>query len=161
DGHFSEDSTFSVTDWLAHTPREVLAKNFGVPEKAFAGIPDKELFIFQTKAPGPLAADKVAGAGPVPTPYSYRLLDQKPIRMKGGTVRISDSTTFPAANTIAAAYVEIEPGAMRELHWHPNANEAQYYIAGEGRMTVFAGEGRAGTFNYRPGDVGFVPQNMG
>ena len=66
DGNFSEDSTFSVTDWLAHTPREVLAKNFGVPEQAFAGIPDKELFIFQSKVPGPLAADRVAGAGPLP-----------------------------------------------------------------------------------------------
>jgi oxalate decarboxylase len=28
-------------------------------------------------------------------------------------------------------------------------------------MTVFAAEGRAGTFDYGPGDVGFVPQNMG
>ena len=53
DGNFSEDSTFSVTDWLAHTPREVLAKNFGVPETAFAGIPEKELFIFQSKVPWP------------------------------------------------------------------------------------------------------------
>jgi oxalate decarboxylase len=161
DGHFSEDNTFSLTDWLAHVPREVLAKNFGVPEKAFAGMPEKELFIFQGKPPGPLAADKVAGAGPVPKTYSHRLLARAPIRTKGGTVRISDSTTFPAASTIAAAYVEIEPGAMRELHWHPNANEAQYYISGEARMTVFAAEGRAGTFDYRPGDVGFVPQNMG
>jgi oxalate decarboxylase len=161
DGHFSEDNTFSLTDWLAHIPREVLAKNFGVSEKAFAGIPEKEQFIFQGKPPGPLAADKVAGTGPVPKTYSHRLLAQDPIRAKGGTVRISDSTTFRAASTIAAAYVEIEPGAMRELHWHPNANEAQYYISGEARMTVFAAEGRAGTFDYRPGDVGFVPQNMG
>jgi oxalate decarboxylase len=161
DGNFSEDSTFSVTDWLAHTPREVLAKNFGVPERAFAGIPDKELFIFQSKVPGPLASDRVAGAGPVPTSFSYRLLAQEPIRMKGGTVRISDSTTFPAATTIAAAFVEVEPGGMRELHWHPNANEAQYYISGQARMTVFAAADTAGTFDYQPGDVGFVPRNMG
>src|SRR5262245_1573381 len=161
DGNFSEDNTFGLTDWLAHTPREVLAKNFGVPEKAFAGIPEKELFIFQAKVPGPLAADKVVGAGPVPKSYSHRLMAQEPVRTKGGTVRISDSTTFPVATTIAAAYVEVEPGAMRELHWHPNANEAQYYISGQARMTVFAAEGRAGTFDYQPGDVGFVPQNMG
>ena len=162
DGNFSEDSTFSVTDWLAHTPREVLAKNFGVPERAFADIPNKELFIFQSKVPGPLAADRVAGAGPVPASYSYRLLAQKPtVRTKGGTVRISDSTTFPVATTIAAAFVEVEPGAMRELHWHPNANEAQYYISGQARMTVFAAAETAGTFNYQPGDVGFVPRNMG
>jgi oxalate decarboxylase len=59
----------------------------------------------------------------VPTPYSHRLLAQKPIRTKGGSVRISDSAVFPAATTIAAAFVEVEPGGMRELHWHPNANE--------------------------------------
>lgn len=161
DGNFSEDNTFSLTDWLAHIPREVLAKNFGVAESAFAGIPNKELFIFQGAVPGPLAADRVAGAGPVATPYSHRLLAQEPIRTRGGTVRLSDSSTFPAATTIAAAYVEIEPGALRELHWHPNANEAQYYLSGQARMTVFAAEGRAGTFDYQPGDVGFVPRNMG
>jgi oxalate decarboxylase len=161
DGDFSEDDTFSLTDWLAHTPREILAKNFGVPERAFAGIPDKELFIFQAKVPGPLAADRVAGAGPVPKTYSHRLLAQKPIRTRGGTVRISDSTTFPAAATIAAAFVEVEPGGMRELHWHPNADELQYYISGQARMTVFAGDGAAGTFTYVSGDVGFVPRNMG
>ncbi len=162
DGNFSEDSTFSVTDWLAHTPRSVLAKNFGVPERAFAGIPEKELFIFQSMTlPGPLAADRVAGAGPVPTSFSHRLLAQEPIRTTGGTVRISDSTTFPASTTISAAFVEVEPGGMRELHWHPNANEAQYYIAGQARMTVFAADATAGTFDYQPGDVGFVPRNMG
>jgi oxalate decarboxylase len=161
DGQFSEDNTFSLTDWLVHLPREVLAKNFGVPERAFAGIPNKELFIFQAKVPGPLAADRVAGAGPVPTSFSHRLLAREPIRTKGGTVRILDSTSFPAATTIAAAYVEVEPGAMRELHWHPNANEAQYYLSGQARMTVFAAEGEAGTFDYQPGDVGFVPRNMG
>ena len=50
---------------------------------------------------------------------------------------------------------------MRELHWHPNANEAQYYISGQARMTVFAADATAGTFDYQPGDVGFVPRNMG
>ena len=132
-----------------------------MPERAFAGIPDKELFIFQAKVPGPLAADRVAGAGPLPSPFTYRLLAEEPIRTKGGTVRISDSTMFPAATTIAAAFVEVEPGGMRELHWHPNANEAQYYISGQARMTVFAADATAGTFDYQPGDVGFVPRNMG
>ena len=54
---------------------------------------------------------------------------------------MSDSTAFPAATTIAAAFVEVEPGGMRELHWHPNANEAQYYISGRARMTVYAADG--------------------
>jgi oxalate decarboxylase len=34
DGNFSEEETFLLSDWLAHTPKDVLAKNFGVPESA-------------------------------------------------------------------------------------------------------------------------------
>src|SRR5262249_24943607 len=56
---------------------------------------------------------------------------------------------------------EVELGAMRELNWHPQASEAQGCIAGKPRTTVFAPADRAGTFDYLPGDVGFVPQNMG
>lgn len=46
---------------------------------------------------------------------------------------------------------------MREMHWHPNNDEWQYYISGTGRMTVFAPNGTARTFDYRAGDVGYVP----
>lgn len=160
DGDFSEDSTFLLTDWLAHTPKEVLAKNFGVPEAAFANIPKKELYIFQTQIPGPLTKDRVVGNGPVPLSFSHRLLAQEPIRTKSGQVRIVDSSNFPASKTIAAALVEIEPGGMRELHWHPNGDEWQFYISGHARMTVFGSESLARTFNYQAGDVGVVPFPM-
>jgi len=76
-------------------------------------------------------------------------------------VRITDSSTFPVSKTIAAALVEIAPGGMRELHWHPNNDEWQYYLEGEGRMGVFASSGQARTFDYRAGDVGYVPFAMG
>src|SRR5258705_91132 len=70
DGHFDENSSFLLTDWLAHTPREVLAKNFEVPESAFANLPDHELYIFHAPVPGPLSAERIAGAGPVPEPFT-------------------------------------------------------------------------------------------
>jgi oxalate decarboxylase len=66
-------------------------------------------------------------------------------------VWIADAGTFPVTTT-AAALVEVDPGGLREMHWHPNADEWQYYIAGTDRMTVFASSGRARTFDYRPGD---------
>lgn len=161
DGNFSEDSTFLLTDWLAHTPKEILAKNFDVPKSAFANIPEKELYIFDAPIPPPLAGDRLAGNGPVPLSFCHRMLAQEPLRFKGGTVRITDSSLFKASKTIAAALVEIEPGFMRELHWHPNGDEWQFYISGEARMTVFASEGNARTFNYQAGDVGVVPFPMG
>jgi hypothetical protein len=45
-GSFNEDSTFSLTNWLAHTPKEVLAKNFQVDIAKFDHIPDCELELY-------------------------------------------------------------------------------------------------------------------
>ena len=164
-GMFSENETFLLTDWFDHTPLEVLAKNLGVSESALSGIPkdpDHERYIFSGKVPPPLAQDAVrAPAGPSPMSMTWRLLEQEPVEVPGGRVRIVDSSNFPAANTIAAALVELDQGAMRELHWHPNADEWQYYISGQGQMTVFASSGKARTFDYRAGDVGYVPFAMG
>jgi oxalate decarboxylase len=112
--------------------------------------------------PGPLPTNAVRSpAGAAPTSYSYRLLAQQPIKAAGGQFRIVDSSNFPAASTIAAALVEVNPGCLREMHWHPNNDEWQYYISGRGRMTVFASSGKARTFDYQAGDVGYVPFAMG
>jgi len=162
DGDFDEDNTFLLSDWFKHTPNEVLSKNFGVPGSAFAHTPDpSELYIFKAKAPGPLDGDKIAGAAPVSPTFSHKMLAQQPIRTKSGTVRITDTGVFPASKTISAALVEVEPGGLRELHWHPNGDEWQYYIDGQARMGVFAASGQARTFDFQAGDVGFVPFAMG
>ena len=47
-------------------------------------------------------------------------------RNSGGSIQVADSTNFPASRTVAAALNIIQPGSMRELHWHPNADEWQY-----------------------------------
>ncbi len=158
DGDFDEDNTFLLSDWFKHTPSEVLSKNFGVAGSSFANVPDpSQLYIFPAPVPGPLSSDKVVGSTAVSPGLSHKMLAQQPIKTKGGTVRITDTSVFPASKTIAAALVEIEPGGMRELHWHPNTNEWQYYIEGKARMGVFAASGQARTFDFAAGDVGYVP----
>jgi oxalate decarboxylase len=62
---------------------------------------------------------------------------------------------------VAAALVTVEPGSMRELHWHPNADEWQYYLRGSARMTVFNTGPHANTTDFRAGDVGVVKKNFG
>lgn len=162
DGNFSDLNTLSISDWFAHTPKEVLSANFGVDEAAFDGIPDKQLYIFPDKVPGSLASQEVQSPyGTIPISFKHKLLAQTPLKTPGGSVRIADTTNFPISKTVAAALVEIKPGGMRELHWHPNNDEWQYYLTGQGRMTVFGGNGVARTFNVRAGDVGYVPFAFG
>ncbi len=162
DGGFNENGTFLISDWFKHVPPAVLAKNFGVGAEHFGHTPDPETrYIFPLPVPGPLASDQVPGSQKVPESFSFRLGAEAPLRTAGGTVRIADSGNFKAAKTIAAALVEVEPGGMRELHWHPNADEWQYYIEGQGRMGVFGASEDARTFDFRAGDVGYVPFAMG
>ena len=160
DGNFSENATFLISDWFVHTPREVLAKNFGVPEAAFANLPvdvEHERWIFRGDVPGSIEADAVTSPVGATIPYTFKLSQLSPTRVSGGQVRIVDSSNFPTAATIAAALVEIEPNAIRELHWHPNNDEWQYYLSGKARMTVFTSSGKARTFDFQAGDVGYVP----
>lgn len=158
DGNFSDLNTLSISDWFAHTPKDVLSANFGVPMSAFDQIPKEQVYIYQDTVPGSIESENVQSPyGTIPLSFKHQLLAQKPLKTPGGSVRIVDSTNFPISQKIAAALVEVEPGAMRELHWHPNNDEWQYYLSGQGRMTVFTGNGNARTFDYRAGDVGYVP----
>jgi len=75
-------------------------------------------------------------------------------------VRITDTSNFPISKTVAAAHVTINPHCMREMHWHPNADEWSFFIRGKARITVFASGSTARTFNYQAGDVGIVPRNF-
>ena len=97
-----------------------------------------------------------------PIQYTFKMGSMAPtFQTHGGEARVVDSHNFPASKNIAAALLTIKPGGMRELHWHPNASEWQYYVAGKGRMTVFAPVGSARTVDVRANDVGFVPAVAG
>jgi len=164
DGNFSEAETVLLSDSMAHLPPEVLAKNFGVTESALAGLPQRELFIFQTKVPGALTADQQATAGShglTSLDFAFRTMNYPATKStQGGEVRIVDSSKFPVATTIAMALVTVRPGGLRELHWHPNADEWQYYIRGQGRMTVVATGNKARTLDFAAGDVGYVEKTL-
>lgn len=162
DGGFDEDSTFLLSDWFKHIPPEILAKNFQVPVSVFSQLPSpSDEYIFAATPPDRAASDSVQGGTRSSLRFTHRMLAQDPLKAPGGTVRITDTSNFPIAKQVAAALVEIEPGGLRELHWHPNNDEWQYYLEGEGRMGVFASSGQARTFDYRAGDVGYVPFAMG
>src|SRR6266853_1292349 len=163
DGEFSESETLLLSDAMAHLPPEVLSKNFNVGEQTLKNLPKQELFIFQADVPGPLEADQKAAAGArgkSPRDFAFRTMAMPPTkRTKGGEVRIVDSSTFKVSTT-AMAMVTLHPGGLRELHWHPNADEWQYYISGKGRMTVVATGNKARTMDFQEGDVGYVQKSL-
>lgn len=164
-GKASEFDTLLLTEWMAHTPPDVLALNFGVPAEAFSKVPLTDLYIFQGMVPGPIEKDQQeaqGNAGPPKLRSSFALTETAPVRKtRGGEVRIADSSNFEISKTIAAALVRIHPKAMREMHWHPNADEWVYIIEGEGELTVFETGPNAVTQNFNAGDIGYIKKSQG
>lgn len=161
-GYFSEFATFSASDWLAQTPAEVLAKNFGMTASAFNDFPKKEVYISQGPVPKALPAEPPPESdNPPPLTHRFHLGAKIPVVTAGGSMNLVDQKQFPISTTMSGAVLKMKPYAMRQLHWHPNADEWQYYIKGRARMTVFGSQGRKITRDFGPGDVGYVPMGYG
>ncbi len=165
DGSFSEYETFLISEWVARTPKNILAKNFGVPEASLQNLPKEEQFIFYAAPFGPLDEERKQAAGKLgysSTKFTFHLDTIKPAKQNaGGQATIVDSKVFPVSMTVASALVTVKPGGIRELHWHPNADEWQYFVSGKGRMSIFDAANRARTMDFTAGDVGYVPITAG
>lgn len=164
-GDFSEDDTFLLSELLAHIPPEVIQKNMGWTRQEWDQLPQEQLYIFPAELPGPLENDKrfLGSRLETETQYTFHgVMAMKPLaETAGGSARVIDSTNFPVARNVAAGIITIKPGGLRELHWHPNGSEWQYWIQGKGRMTIAVTEGKARTLDFNAGDVGYVPNMAG
>ena len=162
-GGFSEFGTFSSTDWLGHTSPEVLSQCLGLPAATFARFPKKELYIVQGRVPP--AHEQISLQGGLKTPaltHRYPLMAQKAKEYgAAGEERLVSAKEFPISLTITGAILDLRAGAIREPHWHPNANEWQYYIEGRARVSIFGSHGRVRTEEFGTGDVGYIPQGYG
>ncbi len=162
-GYFSEFGTFSVTDWLGHAPPRLLAKNLGLPEKEFEAFPKGEVYF----ARGPIPPDAIQPEhrqtlDVAPETHKFRMLAEKPHSMqRGGREWRVGQDRFPISKTITGVVLELNPGGLRELHWHPNADEWQYVLSGRVRVTMFGSHGRWREETLETGDVGYIPTGYG
>lgn len=162
-GTFSEDATFLVSEMFLRTPVSVLAKNFDADPSAFQKLPQDQLYIFNGEAQ-PETIDETqnltASAGSLDgtnRSQTYHWSQQAAYEVPGGSVKILDPQTFPVAANFAAALVTVQPGAMREIHWHPTSPEWNYFLQGSARITVFEAPAAARTFDFTAGGVGYIP----
>lgn len=163
-GTFDENDTLLLTDWFAHIPKEVLAKNFGTyPDTTpFDHIPEEQLYIFPSNPPEDINKDIIVPNSADPEyVFTYSLSTIQPTKYEGGTVKIADSRNFKVAKNIAVAEVSVDVGGMRELHWHPTQPEWTFIISGKARITLFAGQSDANTYDFFAGDVAYIPPSFG
>lgn len=150
-------TTLNIDDWLAHTPRSVLAKNFGVDPSVFDGVPSPNPWILNATVGDAddrdIQASGSGGSGSAgqalqdgtPGSWVYRTLSfpGEKVPGGGGEVHKIDSTNFPASTTIAATFVRLRPGGLRELHWHPNVSGPSDMAGKTDGLTMIPGRGVA------------------
>jgi oxalate decarboxylase len=161
-GYFSEFGTFSITDWMGHASAELLAKNFGVPADTFVGIPKEEIY-FARGPVAPVEAMPLQGAlTSPPLTHRFRMMAQEPhsTYRYGREWRVG-ANRFPVSETITGVVLDLDAGGLRELHWHPNADEWQYIVDGQFSVTLFGSHGRYRTETLAKGDVAYIPQGYG
>jgi len=162
-GYFSEFGTFSLTDWLGKVPKPLATKNFGLSEEALSRLPAEEVYFVHGEVPP--EQQPLPHRGDLSTPpatHKFRLLAQEPHSTHaGGREWRVGVKKFPISTTMTGVVLDLEPGALRELHWHPNADEWQYIVAGQLSVTMFGSRGRFRSETVNAGDVAYIPQGYG
>jgi oxalate decarboxylase len=97
--------------------------------------------------------------------HVFRLAASEPEDFAGGQLRGAHERNFPVlTGQRGSVYlVRLEPGGVREPHWHPTAWELNYVIAGSAKWTVLGthpGGYRNDVFEAGTGDVVFAPQGF-
>lgn len=157
-----------VDDWIAHTPKDVLAENFGWDASAFDAVPTPDPYMVPGNKESWSSLEEARNSigsspdGQTDTPFAFHMSKLQPTQAPGGGgwTKIVDYTQFNASKTLASAYVHVEPGALRELHWHRNV-EWGYVVKGKGRATAFSGNAKARTFDVQAGDTWLFTTNFG
>src|SRR5436305_2308241 len=111
-GHFSEYGTFSITDWIATAPKNVVARTMGISEAEVARFP-KEVYIGAGKVPETAIEPlRDASLQPPQSSHKYRLDMQPPRVFPGGIEYMVSSKEFPIQTTLTAVKMILQPGAL-------------------------------------------------
>ena len=104
------------------------------------------------------------GGGPAlpPTPeaYSFPLADTEPSVVRDrGSIAVAGPSNFPVLtdNQASVGYLRLDPGALREPHWHPTHWEVDYVVQGTGELGIVTPNDEQNITRLKPGDIGFIP----
>ncbi|MUL77120.1 cupin domain-containing protein [Mycobacterium sp. CBMA226] len=93
-------------------------------------------------------------------PHMFHLGALAPTQFEGGTLRQAHEGNWPIlmGQEASVVMVTLEPGGIREPHWHPSAWEINVVTRGVATWTLLDPLGHSEQFDAIAGDVVFAPQ---
>jgi oxalate decarboxylase len=92
--------------------------------------------------------------------HLFQLGAQSPTVLDGGSFQQADELSFPIlkGQEVSILLLTLQPGGIREPHWHPSAWEINLVTSGVAAWMVIDGNGHHESFDQHVGDVVFAPQ---
>jgi len=143
-------------------PIDVISENLGgIPEDIIKTWPKESTPLQQgTMPPPPLAKSRNPIPNPPLTSVYDGFCDDAGV---GGYLLGVRKENFPGATTMSGGFMHMTANTMRDIHWHPDADEMQYVLNGTLKVTVYGtptGENIYNSYKLEAGDVGFVPKGF-
>jgi oxalate decarboxylase len=93
-------------------------------------------------------------------PHAFHLSTWAPDVFDGGTLQgaTGDNWKILSGQQASVYLARLEPGGVREPHWHPSAWELNFVITGSARWSFVGPEATHDTFDVTQGDLVFAPQ---
>ena len=149
----------SFSQMMTAFPIEVLEENLGAPASVIETFYQKDVNV----SPGPFP--------PPEFPKTTSPLAESPIfhTSDGHCADIGDGAylyeirkeNFPGITELSGGYMHMEGNkTLRDIHWHPNANEMHFVLEGKLKVGIYSIDGVFNEYILEAGDVGFVPKGM-
>src|SRR5438874_12282030 len=106
---------------------------------------------FQNNVPDPLLSGKE-----LPT-FKFELEKSKGKVLGNSFGKEVTVEQLPISKGIAGVSMQLEPGVMRELHWHATAAEWSFVLKGRVRTTVINPAGQTETMDFDSGNICYFP----
>jgi oxalate decarboxylase/phosphoglucose isomerase-like protein (cupin superfamily) len=88
----------------------------------------------------------------------FAAADFEKLDFAGGVFYRATHKRFAALRGLAVQKLKLKPGAIREPHSHPNAEQLDYCISGQAQVGIVGPEGHKQLLDLREGDISFVPR---
>jgi len=148
----------AISEMMKSFPVGILSKNLNTPEDTINTFPGELVLVTQGPFPPPMITEST---NPLPNSPMFSVENGLCRDLgQGGYIYEVKKDMFPASDSMSGGFIHLEKGSMREIHWHPNADEMHYVISGSLKVSVYGVGGQLDTYVIEKGDIGFVPEGF-
>lgn len=79
------------------------------------------------------------------------------LAVAAGSIAVADAKGFPILERMSLRRLLLAPGGLREPHWHANAHELGYCVAGSALVTIALNHAARESFLVEAGEMFFAP----